>query len=182
MKVSLHNFAIQLPLATLIFFSTVGNAQEAIYRPATPNDTPGIWQQVSVQTRNPDMDLSNPWFSAEQYFWFLPNNGLKVMVIEKANAGKGGITSDDIAIWEAAPTTMRIEWGPEGRAFIHHPESGPSPVLITYYREDLKLPEGNHPIPREELPRKGDISITYVDRQTYTPLFFRLLRPYPDSN
>jgi len=164
---------------TILLLASSGlPAQDTIYRPATQVDTKGIWNQITVQSHNPEMDLSDPWFSGEQYFWFLPDDGLKVMIVGRADEERSGISSAELSMWKAAPTTMRIEWGPDGKALLHHPERPPLPVLITYYREDFSLPEGIHTFSKEDVPQLGDITITYLDRDNYNPLFFRLLRPY----
>ena len=182
--------AIITSLFFLLFILGCSRDPEPItqFRPATPADLTGVWQQMTVQAYNPQMDLSDPWFSGSQIYWFKeaepvegeePVKQFAKLIIQE---GKEVAYEDIKDIWADSPWQVYLEWYPEGRTIMTFPQQQRKyPILITAYTEDFDtsdLPGDQLEAMKSQIPMKGDITFTYVNKEGQ-PQFFRLLRRVP---
>lgn len=177
-----RNFAV---FVTALVMSTTAHAhvQETLTpkktsRPAVEAELTGVWKQVAVEPVSPAVDLSDDWYSAAQYYFFLGEGKLKTLVLQ---GGDVDLTTRYLGVWKKSPALWSFRLQGNGMTVLSHKDRGPMYLirLETIVRDTGILeiaPDflGNHTNP---VPRKGDVTMTYMDKN-YRPVFYRVLRRY----
>lgn len=167
-----------LPILFFAVFLPVAQGGEPM-RPAQPEDLPGIWKQVTVQSHDPGLDLSDPWFSGTQYYWFRDPGDKKQDVRILIQTGEGKPLKDMLPTWKEAPWRVQLTWGENGETSMHFPVQEKSyPIVFTYYTQDFDtsaFPEERLEALKGKLPEKGDVTLTYLTPEG-NPHYFRLFR------
>lgn len=163
-------------LLPLLLVAVTARATAAVpdVRPATPEDLIGFWEQVDIRGSG-ERELDGLYYSGNQFWEFFPDGFARVLVF-----------SDDVPDQEQVTTIRergpkRTRWEPfdeiEGMVQLVYPNGSTYYVMATYYLETIDYPRS---APRgerlPEMPREGDITLTYLDLETMRPIYFRLLR------
>jgi len=164
----------------LLFPLLCAAAQNAdTFRPAEPGDLPGIWKQINVQSHDPELDLSDPWFTGSQYYWFKDPEANEQYVRIMIQTGEGQPLEEFLPTWKESPWQVNLVWGGNGETLMRFPvQNKRYPIVFTYYTEDFdtsSFPKERVEALEGKLPMKGDITLTYLNPQA-KPQYFRLLR------
>ena len=152
---------------------------EPAFRPAVAADCVGIWKQVAVESQDPEMDLSDPWFSGHQFYWFQEFVDDKQMLKIIIREGEEASLEELMPIWEPTPWKVFLLWGTDGQTVFNFPDQNrKNPVLITFCTKDIdtgQAKQGTIETLGDKLPRAGDLSLTFVDSE-FKPVYYKLLR------
>jgi hypothetical protein len=147
-------------------------------RPAVEAELTGVWKQVAVEPVSPEVDLSDDWYRAAQYYLFLGEGKLKTLILQD---GDVDLTTRYLGVWKKSPALWSFKLQGNGMTVLSHKDRGPMYLirLETVVRDTdvLRLAPDFLGNDAEPTPRKGDVTMTYMDRN-YRPVFYRLLRRY----
>ncbi len=131
------------------------------YRPAAYDDMTGRWKQVAA-TALSELDITPPWYSGEQVFEFTAEGKMKTFLVPPPEVGDRDAA---YKTWLASAGTIEFELlDQEGLVRVSEPSGNNYLVVATYYTRDSKV------------PKKGDLTLTYIEKKTRASLFYRLLR------
>ena len=172
-------------LATTLIMSAA--AQAAFTKPATPKEITrppveaelkGVWKQVAVAPVNPGIDLSDDWYSATQYYHFLGEGKLKTLIIE---GGDVDLPQRYLGVWKKSPALWSFNLQGNGMTVLSHKDRGPMYLIkleaVVRDMGSAKIMPDAFAKDADSLPRKGDVTMTYMGKD-FQPLFYRVLRRY----
>ncbi len=150
-------------------------------RGASAEELVGFWRQVAVMGSG-ERDLAGLYYSGQQFWEFFPDGGVRIIVFEKVVPTEAEL----IAIRQRGPkhTKWALLPGLPGLLQLTYPNGSNYIVMATYYPQDVAVnrPQvsGRGQAAAPETPKAGDITLTYLDLATFTPVYFRLLRRLGD--
>jgi hypothetical protein len=172
-------------LVTALIVSTA--AQGALPKSATPKEVArppaeaeltGIWKQVAVTPVSPNVDLSDDWYSATQYYHFLGEGKLKTLIVE---GGDVDLPRRYLGVWKKSPALWSFDLQGNGMTVLSHKDRGPMYLIkLEAVVRDVDTAQITPDVfgkDADSLPRKGDVTMTYMGKDLQ-PVFYRVLRRY----
>lgn len=141
-----------------------------------PTESLGLWQQVEVVAMNPTLDITSPWFTDKQYFWFFANGDLKHLAIEfSSNSQQEGISAFHKSMMENTPAIQKIKWIKTGSAWLKHPERPAVHIGVVLCTQSVSQAG-------KTIALKGDMLVVFHEyKNPNKPLYYRVLRKVGDE-
>ncbi len=163
-----------IAIGLLLIFLVSAQAAQKPWRAASPSDIEGVWRQVGSVVLNPTIDKHHSWFTAKQFFRFLPDGGVKHLLVDPDNQPHlTGLTPMQTIIMNQSKPVQKLTWRAKGIAMLKHPERPPVRIDIGLYTENASSgPKGG-----KIKPEKGDLIIVFYEYKDINKAsYYRLLR------
>jgi hypothetical protein len=166
--------SILMILLSALFASTLFAAKMP-WNAATQADITGLWRQAGVVVLDSgEVDPSDDWFTAKQFFRFQRDGTVKHQLITP-DANPELITQTDFQkqMMSNTKAIQSMKWRSPGIAFLKHPERPWVRMDMGIYQQDADSgPRGSH-----LKPKKGDLIVVFYDyKDVNKARYYRLLR------